>query len=278
MNISFQWVINPLDALYGAYGGLFLAEGQTLFTSLAVLILVAYAIKHGIVGGMFYFLIHYGLMAIVCEHFLHFYMTPDPLLGGVSVSGFLPALAEYYANFIGLAAMDNMNNAIDAFFKNLQMPGENLLVMPIYWFIHILIWTFQAVAWVSVALSYVMMGVIRLVGPLFIPWMIVPRLSFLFWNWVQTFLQFAFFRVLANALVFVISGVLLNFMVNAVAGNYTLANMAVIAGKLVCITLFSIVLPLGLAIVVSDLFKGTSASGSATQVASTATAVAVVAG
>jgi type IV secretory pathway VirB6-like protein len=42
-----------------------------------------------------------------------------------------------------------------------------------------------------------------LVGPLFVPFFIVPTLDWLFWNWLKSFIQYSFIPVIANAFIFV---------------------------------------------------------------------------
>jgi hypothetical protein len=42
-----------------------------------------------------------------------------------------------------------------------------------------------------------------LVGPLFVPFFIVPTLDWLFWGWLKAFLQYSFTLVIANAFIFV---------------------------------------------------------------------------
>ncbi len=65
------------------------------------------------------------------------------------------------------------------------------------------------VMWAQLALSIALV-----LGPVFIPWMVVPQLSFLFWGWLRTVLVYslygavaaAIFRVITEMGVFVVQG------------------------------------------------------------------------
>ena len=65
------------------------------------------------------------------------------------------------------------------------------------------------VMWAQIALSIAL-----LLGPVFIPWMVVPPLSFLFWGWFRTVLTYslygavaaAIFRIITELGVFVVQG------------------------------------------------------------------------
>ncbi len=58
---------------------------------------------------------------------------------------------------------------------------------------------FSAVAIAVVGYGIVAASVCALVGPIFIPFLIVPRLDFLFWGWFRAFLGFSFYKVVAAA-------------------------------------------------------------------------------
>jgi hypothetical protein len=51
-----------------------------------------------------------------------------------------------------------------------------------------------------------------LLGPVFIPFFIVPKMEWLFWGWFKAFLQYAFYPVVANAYLFVFGNLLIHFV------------------------------------------------------------------
>jgi len=51
-----------------------------------------------------------------------------------------------------------------------------------------------------------------LLGPIFIPFFIVPHLDWLFWGWLKSLIQYAFYPVVANAYLFVFGNLLIHFL------------------------------------------------------------------
>ena len=56
----------------------------------------------------------------------------------------------------------------------------------------------HGLTWVEVS-GLIATAVCGLVGPIFVPFFIVPKLDFLFWGWLKAFLQYSFIPVIAIA-------------------------------------------------------------------------------
>ena len=93
----------------------------------------------------------------------------------------------------------------------------------------------EAVAFAVIAYGYVASAVCVLIGPLFIPWFIVPKMDWLFWGWLKAFIGFRFYQVIASAFIFVFSKVLTSMF--QVIGNITISNALAVLPALL-ITLF----------------------------------------
>lgn len=63
-----------------------------------------------------------------------------------------------------------------------------------------------------------------LVGPIFIPFFIMPKMDWLFWGWLKAFIGFSFYQVIASAFIFIFAKVLLGLL--AVIGPITLLREA----------------------------------------------------
>ena len=77
-----------------------------------------------------------------------------------------------------------------------------------------------------------------MIGPVFIPWFIVPKMDWLFWGWLKAFIGFSFYQVIASAFIFVFAEVLTSMF--QVIGNISIANAltvlpALLITLLVCI-------------------------------------------
>ena len=81
-----------------------------------------------------------------------------------------------------------------------------------YWTIIILLSLAQAIAMIVVAFGIIATAVCVLVGPIFIPFFIVPQLDWLFWGWLKCFIQYSFYQVVAAAVVYIIGNILTAFM------------------------------------------------------------------
>src|SRR5712692_8520848 len=78
----------------------------------------------------------------------------------------------------------------------------------------------------TIAFGLVATGVAVLVGPVFIPFFLVPQLDWLFWGWLKSLLQYAFYQVIAQAFVFVFGTFLINFL-DAFPPPYTVDRLLV---------------------------------------------------
>jgi len=69
----------------------------------------------------------------------------------------------------------------------------------------------QAAIYAVIAFGYIAQAVAVLLGPVFIPFFIVPQMEWMFWGWLKSFLQYSFYPVVANAYLYVFGNFLLNF-------------------------------------------------------------------
>ncbi len=70
----------------------------------------------------------------------------------------------------------------------------------------------QAAVFGVIAFGYVATAIAVLLGPIFIPFFIVPGLDWLFWGWFKALIQYAFYPVVANAYLFVFGQLLIHFI------------------------------------------------------------------
>jgi type IV secretory pathway VirB6-like protein len=61
-----------------------------------------------------------------------------------------------------------------------------------------------------------------LVGPIFIPFFIVPKLDWLFWGWLKAFIGFSFYQIIASAFIYVFAQVVVSMF--KVIGNISISN------------------------------------------------------
>jgi hypothetical protein len=91
------------------------------------------------------------------------------------------------------------------------------------------------VAFAVIAYGYVATAVCVLVGPVFIPWFIVPKMDWLFWGWLKAFIGFSFYQLIASAFIFVFAKVLTAMFL--VIGKISVSNAFTVLPALM-LTLF----------------------------------------
>jgi hypothetical protein len=96
-----------------------------------------------------------------------------------------------------------------------------------------------------------------LVGPVFIPFFLVPQLDWLFWGWVKSLIQYALYQVVAQAFVFIFGSFLINFM-DAFPPPYTVDRLLVGGFQLVFLLFAFVYGLLKVPSLTSSLFSGTA--------------------
>jgi len=157
------------------------------------------------------------LFVLVVMALVAFYDTPNWILGGYSFKNLIGAETTYLTNAIGTGATDTVMNTID---QDLALfdtgSGYNLITQPIVFFclmiyVGMFIILECAFTWV-IAYGATATAVVSMFGPLFIPFLLVPKLEWLFWGWFRSFLGFAFYKVVAAAIAQVIASVLAQYL------------------------------------------------------------------
>jgi type IV secretory pathway VirB6-like protein len=156
-----------------------------------------------------------GVLVVIA--LVQFYDTPNWILGGYSFKNLIGAETTYLTNAFGSTAVDNVMTTVD---QDLTLfdtgSGISLLTQPIVFFalmIYVGMFTLLEIAltWV-IAYGAIATTVVGLFGPLFIPFLLVPKLEWLFWGWFRAYLGFAFYKVVAAAVASVVASVLVNYL------------------------------------------------------------------
>src|SRR6202007_466600 len=113
--------------------------------------------------------------------------------------------AQFLSGRIDQAQLQTIIQGVADFESRMDSPGwGDFLGTAVYLVITILLPASQAIALVVVAYGCIATAVCVLVGPVFVPFFIIPKLEWLFWGWFRCFLQYAFYEVIAAAVVYII--------------------------------------------------------------------------
>jgi hypothetical protein len=207
-------VFTYITQLLNAHGGQFAWIGQQMYTALATIMVVWFGVKaalsaHDRVGG-FHFAQFADLLLMISFGYamVNYYDVPIPGFGR-SFYHLVTDEAQYLTGLIGNTALDNANQAITAYWQSVTPPsfanfGANLE----YVLIDSIMSFWQFVAMAVNLFGPVATAVAVLVGPVFIPFFIVPKLDWLFFGWLKFLIQYSFYQVIAAAVTFVMSNLI----------------------------------------------------------------------
>src|SRR5438105_340321 len=94
--------------------------------------------------------------------------------------------------------LDWINQGIDGM-TQVAGPGMDTYYAIVIVLVQVLLAIYTAAITAIVAYGALAAAVVGLLGPLFIPFLLVEKLSFLFWGWLRAFIGFNFYKVVAAA-------------------------------------------------------------------------------
>lgn len=196
-----------ISSLLTTYEPEFLRLGYALFVAFATILIVWHGVRV-MFGGeslgehMFGFaklllFIAFGYAIVVC------YESPIPGIG-VSFSNLVTDQTHYLANILDARSLELVFDHLDELWQRFVQPDAwSILANLIYWLLLIVVTLAKVLSLAVVAFGLIASAVCALVGPIFVPFFIVPKLDFLFWSWFKAFIQYSFIPVIAFAFLMV---------------------------------------------------------------------------
>jgi hypothetical protein len=128
-----------------------------------------------------------------------FYESPIPGIG-VSFSNLITDQSFYFQSVLEARSFDNIYRHLDDLADHFMQPDAwSILANLIYWTVLLLIALAKGLSLAVVAFGLIASAVCGLLGPIFVPFFIVPKLEWLFWGWLKSFIQYSFVPVVAIA-------------------------------------------------------------------------------
>jgi hypothetical protein len=217
--------INPFTAIGAAvvelltrHSAVFVTTGMSMFRAFAVIVICWFGIKTALSsadGGsaiQLSNLVSLVLLIAFGHTMITYYASPIPGLGR-SFTQLVTDQAAWLAAQIEVTQVQALSDRLNEVFLGLEKPLLFDLLHVIGYLIVSIAVTGARVALIAViAFGWVATGVGVLVGPLFIPFLIVPTMEWMFWGWLRALLQYAFYQVFAQAFVYVFGTFLLNLL------------------------------------------------------------------
>src|SRR5207247_8682575 len=140
-----------------------------------------------------------------CKH----HNAQTPVIGTI-ILNLVTNEAQFFPSKIYQAQLQTVVQVVPDFESRMDSPSwGDFLGTAIYVIVIILLAAAQAVAIVVIAYGFIATAVCVLVGPVFVPFFLVPKMEWLFWGWFRCFIQYAFYQVIAAAVVFIIGNLML---------------------------------------------------------------------
>lgn len=260
---------SDFTALYAQNADLFIALGLNLFRGFATILIVWAGVKAALNaasgGPGFDFSKFVDLLLVITFGYamVRYYATPIPGIG-TSFYHLITDQAFILADHIGAQAQNDLVLKLESLMTSVSslMLVTSGFGFPLVISILAVLVLLELVIFAVIAFGYIAVGVLVLVGPVFIPFLIVPKLDFLFWGWLKAFFQYAFYPVIANAVIYVIAKLML-----ALLNPFTATSLTDYAKALGKLPLLVIVIGVGIygilkiPALVNHIFSGSSGEG-----------------
>src|SRR6202011_1146687 len=194
---------------------------------------------------------------------VNYYSNPIPGIG-TSFHNLITDESQFLTNKINQAELQTVIERVADFETRMDSPTwGDILGTLIYAVVIILLAAAQAIAIVVIAYGFIATAVCVLVGPVFVPFFIVPKMEWLFWGWFRCFIQYAFYQVIAAAVVYVIGNLILGALRLPPAGTLSTAQLIGWFPVLFITFLASIYVLLKIPSLTNHIFSGTAGGSSA---------------
>jgi hypothetical protein len=212
-----------LTQLMTEHASLFQAMGVHMYRGFAVILIVWFGVKTALAsagggrGATFHFDQFAALLLTIAFGFgmITFYSQPIPGFG-VSFYHLIIDQGLFLATQLNHALVQEIWDRLTGLYFGMETPALSLainILEVIRYLVTILcILAAQAAVFGVIAFGYVAAAVAVMLGPIFIPFFIVPHMEWLFWGWLKSLIQYAFYPVVANAYLFVFGNLLIHFV------------------------------------------------------------------
>jgi len=237
----------------------FLRFGHTLFLAFATILICWQGIRmmfsnDGLGEQMFDFA---KLLLFVSfgYAFITFYEAPLPGIG-VSFRNLITDQTFYFQSVLEARSFDNIYRHLDTLSDAFMQPDAwSILANLLYWTVLLLVAVAKALSLAVIAFGLIASAVCALLGPIFVPFFIVPKLDWLFWGWLKSFIQYSFIPVVAIAFLMVFEQFVFRY-VTTLPPTITQAEYGIYALQAVAVIVTFVVGMLLVPSLTSNIFSG----------------------
>src|SRR5581483_8725464 len=200
---------------------LFEVMGAHMFRGFAVILIVWFGLKSALAsagaghGPLFHFDNFASLLFTIAFGFAMITYYSNPIPGfGVSFYHLIVDEGLNLSNQLNHSMVQDVSDRLNGLYWGLEMPvmALNILELIRYGVTVFCLALAQAAVFAVIAFGYIAASVAVLLGPIFIPFFIVPHMEWIFWGWLKSLIQYAFYPVVANAYLYVFGNLLIHFI------------------------------------------------------------------
>jgi type IV secretory pathway VirB6-like protein len=206
-NQLLTFIMQQCDSLTATMSPTVDAIGLHIVLSLATIMLVWFGVQEALAsaqGGPGFNMgkfLNFFILITFAYTFVRYYDGAIPGIG-YSLKGFISQGTTSLAQTIGQDGIQSMFQSIDAALAK-SGPGMAMFTEPYMLFAYgitqIALSVLTGLVAVILAYGAVAGTIIGILGPIFIPFLVIEKLEFLFWGWFKAYLSFAFYKVIAAA-------------------------------------------------------------------------------
>ena len=210
-----------LTELMTRHAAMFETVGLNMFRGFAIILIVWFGVKTALSaasGGTGFSLSQFASLIMTIAFgfaMISFYSRPIPGFG-VSFYHLIVDQGLDLANRLNHSLVNEVWQRINSLYFGMETPGLSIAINALeiirYTVTILCLVAAMAAVFTVIAFGYVAAAIAVLLGPLFIPFFIVPQMEWLFWGWLKCLIQYAFYPVVANAYLFVFGNLLINFV------------------------------------------------------------------
>jgi hypothetical protein len=237
----------------------FLRFGYTLFLAFATVLICWQGIRmmfsHEGLGEQMFDFAKLLLFVSFGYAFITFYEAPVPGIG-VSFSNLITDQTFYFQSVLEARAFDNIYRHLDTLADAFMQPDAwSILANLLYWTVLLLVAVAKALSLAVIAFGLIASAVCALLGPIFVPFFIVPKLDWLFWGWLKSFIQYSFIPVVAIAFLMIFEQFVFRY-VTTLPPTITQAEYGIYALQAVAVIVTFVVGMLLVPSLTSNIFSG----------------------
>jgi len=237
----------------------FLRFGHTLFLAFATILICWQGIRmmfsHDGLGEQMFDFAKMLLFVSFGYAFITFYEAPIPGIG-VSFSNLITDQTFYFQSVLEARSFDNIYRHLDTLSDAFMQPDAwSILANLLYWTVLLLVAVAKALSLAVIAFGLIASAVCALLGPIFVPFFIVPKLDWLFWGWLKSFIQYSFIPVVAIAFLMVFEQFIFRY-VTTLPPTITQAEYGIYALQAVAVIVTFVVGMLLVPALTSNIFSG----------------------